>query len=451
MRTNTKNSSRTQQKVESIVQNQNILKFYDILNSPELLDVMNDSITPFRMRIYDPIKTLSMFVSQSLSYGSSCRTVVNESCVAGLFENKNICSGTGAYCQARKKLPLDLLVNATRCIANLVEEQADSIWKWMNRSVYLADGTTVSMPDTKENQEKFPQHGSQKDGAGFPLCRIVVLTSLATGVLLNAAIAPYKGKGTGESTLLRSITPSLNAGDVLLGDAIFPSYFQLSTLKAQGVDGLFEKMGSMKVDFKKGKRLGLNDVLQTLSKPQRPKWMSVEEYRSYPDTLQVRFVKSKKKVLVTTMTNHKAVSKKALCELYVKRWNIELDLRDIKSTLGMDRLTCLTPDMIEKEIWSYFLGYNLIRLMMAQAASQSKVSPRNLSFKHALQLYLIWLTQVKTVPSLEELHRLFAIMAQQRVGKRPNRVEPRKVKRRPKPFARLRGSREEERKSLALN
>jgi Transposase DDE domain len=220
-------------------------------------------------------------------------------------------------------------------------------------------------------------------------------------------------------------------------DGYFCSYFLIADMLRRGVDVLFEQHGARITDFRRGERLGARDHLVWWSRPARPDWMSVEEYRGYPDEIKVREVRVGKKVLVSTLLSPRKTPKAALGELFWQRWNVELDLRNIKTTLGMEALSCKTPQMCEKEFWVYLLAYNLIRLLMAEAALQADVLPRHLSFKHTLQIWAAWSQRQFLSGSGEDTATLFVLIAQIRVADRPGRVEPRAVKRRPKPYPRL--------------
>jgi hypothetical protein len=246
--------------------------------------------------------------------------------------------------------------------------------------------------------------------------------------VLEAAIGAHASKGQSEQDLFRGLLGTLRAGDVLLADALYCSYFQIATLQAGGVDVLFEQHGSRITDFRRGHSLGKRDHAVHWSKPtMRPEWMSVEQYRAFPAQILMREAKVDGQVLVTTMHNARAVPKSELSALYARRWHIELDIRNIKTTLGMEVLRCLTPAMVEKELWVCLLAYNLIRLLMAQAAHTAAVHPRELSFKHTVQMWSSW-------PRSAEPSELFRLIAQRPVGNRPGRMEPRVRKRRPKSF-----------------
>ncbi len=237
--------------------------------------------------------------------------------------------------------------------------------------------------------------------------------------------------------MLRAMLDTLNSGDVLVGDAFYATYFLLCTLLARGIDGVFEQHGSRQrmTDFRCGKKLGARDHLIVFQKPiKKPYWMHQDVYEQAPNTLTVRECRVGGKTLVTTLLCHKQTAKAELKSLYRNRWHVELDIRNIKTTLGMAHLSCVSPAMIIKEIWVYLLAYNLIRMMMAEAACYANCLPRQISFKHAVQLCMAMLTCSSEGFSDADTTQLLALIAQQRVGNRADRVEPRAVKRRPKPY-----------------
>lgn len=274
------------------------------------------------------------------------------------------------------------------------------------------------------------------------------ITCLASGAVLNAAMGPYKGKGSGEQALLRSVLDTFETGDVILGDAFYATYFLLAELGARGVDAVFEQHGARQrtTDFRSGKNLGVRDHLITLTKPKiRPQWMTAEQYDAAPATLTVRELEVGGKVLVTTLLCAKTTPKITLKALYKRRWEVELNIRDIKTTLGMHTLSCRTPGMGEKEMWVYLLAYNLIRLVMLESALLADVLPRALSFKHTLQICLAWHASLMRADDKESIKELLMLVSQQSVGNRPGRIEPRAIKRRPKPYPLLTQARAEAR------
>jgi len=430
--------SHQQRRIRNHAESADAYAFFNLLTGPETLEQVELLLPEHRERLFPPTEVLSMFLAQAMSADRSCQRAVNESAIKRLAGGLPGCSThTGAYCRARERLPVEMVCGLVHHTGVLMSAQTPQAWHWRGRPVRMVDGTTVPMPDTPANQAAYPQPRSQKTGLGFPLCRLVGLVCLGSGAVLNAAIGQYRGKGGDEQTLLRSVLDTLQAGDILLGDAYFATYFLLCDLRQRGVDAVFEQHGARRrsTDFRRGQRLGARDHLIELDKPKsKPDWMAQTDYDQAPETLKVRELHSGGKILVTTLLCPKQTPKATLKRLYRDRWHIELDLRNIKTTLGMEMLSCKTPAMAEKEIWVYLLAYNLIRLLMAQAALLADIIPRQLSFKHTLQLWIVWRQNNTRNDNDSHLATLFILIAQQRVGNRPGRIEPRAVKRRPKPF-----------------
>ena len=414
----------------------------DVLSAEVLSRAVEDEVGAYRERIYSPLQTLSMFVSQNLSADGACQDAVARGLSERVCGGRAACSvNTGPYCKARQRLPEGLVWRLLRDVGQHLTQKNPAHWDFRGRVVKIVDGTTVSMPDTAANQARYPQSTEQKSGLGFPIARLVALLSFGSGVLTDAALGPYQGKETGEHALLRELLPRLTAGEVLVGDHYYGTYFLLAQLKERGIDSLFGKHGARKSDFRTGRRLGPKDHVVIWKKPKRPAWMDVATYARIPDTLEVREVKARGHVIVSTLTDPAHAHKAELVELYTGRWSVELDLRSIKSVLGMDLLRCKTPDMVTKEIAVYLLGYNLIRAVMARAAVRAHLVPRQLSFKGALQLWSAFadgLRRASAALGVLLREHLWVGIAQLRVGQRPGRHEPRAIKRRPKPTPLLR-------------
>lgn len=407
------------------------IDFFNLLSSPELLQLTEDLQPEHRERLYPPTMTLSMFLGQSLHADRSCQNAVNGWAVQRSVEGLRGCSvRTGAYCRARQRLPLQMVSSLVRHSGRLLSGQATRRWNWRGRAVKLVDGTSIGMPDTAANQASYPQPHTQAPGLGFPLMRVVGVICLCSGAVLDVAVGRYAGKGQSELSLFRSLLSVLSAGEVLLGDALYCNYFLIASLQAAGVEVLFEQHASRHTDFRRGRPLGTRDHQVLWRKPERPEWMSPEQYAAMPEQLRVRELKARGRILVTTLVKPRSAPRTELTWLYQQRWNVELDLRNIKITLGLQLLSCKTPQMVHKELWVYLLGYNLIRMLLAQAAHQAGVLPRQLSFKHALQICSHWRSRTVCVPP----ERLCELIAQLRVGHRPGRQEPRARKRRPKHY-----------------
>jgi len=410
------------------------VEFFNLLTSPELLQTTEALLPEHRERLYPPTVTLSMFMRQVLESDSSCQKAVNGWAAQRAADGLAPCSvRTGGFCRARQRLPLEMVSTLTRETGRLLINKALSQWRWRGRAVKLVDGTGLSMPDTPQNQAIYPQPSTQAPGVGFPLARLVMVICLATGAALDAAIGPHSGKGSGELGLVRRLLEGFRPGDVMLADALYCNYFLIAMLVDKGVDVLFEQNGARKTDFRRGQSLGTRDHIVHWPKPlARPEWMTPEQYAGFPGELTVREVKVAHRVLVTTMLAHRKVGKNELSALYKRRWNVELDLRNLKTTTGMDVLSCQTPQMNEKQLWVHLLAYNLIRLLMVQAASNAGIDPRTLSFKHTVQLCTEWIA--RGLCATRDCGQLFTLIAQCTVGNRPGRIEPRMRKRRPKPY-----------------
>ena len=427
------------------------VEFFNVLTSPELLQTTEALLPEHRERLYPPTVTLSMFMRQVLEADGSCQKAVNGWAAQRAADGLTACSvRTGGYCRARQRLPLEMLSALTRETGRLLSQKALGQWLWRGRAVKLVDGTGLSMPDTQENQAVYPQPSTQASGVGFPLARLVMVICLATGAALDVAVGPHSGKGSGELGLVRRLLEGFRPGDVMLADALYCNYFLIATLMAAGVDVLFEQNGSRITDFRRGQSLGTRDHLVRWPKPAvRPEWMTPEQYAQFPDELTLREAKVAHQVLVTTLLDHGQVSKDDLSALYARRWNVELDLRNLKTTTGMDVLSCQTPEMNEKQLWVHLLAYNVIRLLMAQAASNAGIDPRELSFKHTVQLWTEWVS--RGLSATKDCGRLFTLIAQCRVGNRPGRIEPRMRKRRPKPYPWLKVPRAQARRKIKIH
>jgi len=362
--------------------------------------------------------------------------------------------GTGGYCKARARLPEGVLTQLTRQTGRALHDGTPEEWLWKGRRVQIADGTTVTMPDTPDNQKQYPHHGSQADGIGFPQIRLVALFSLACGAITDAAIGPSRGKQSGENALLRQIAGSVESGSVVVADRYFGGWFDLALWKERGVDVVTRIHQKRATDFRRGRRLGREDHVVVWPKKQRPEWMDRQTYLRLPAELAIRELRvrvlqrgfrTRVLVLATTLSDP-SIGADDLAELYRARWQAELDLRSVKVTLGMDVLRCQSPEMVRKELWAHLLAYNLIRTAMAQVASSSERMPRELSVAGTVQALAAFAEVLGTVSGYESFVR---VVLGYRVGNRPNRFEPRARKRRPKPYPPLTVPRAEARRRLA--
>jgi len=411
--------------------------------------------------VYSVPLTLWAFVAQVLSDQKSCVAAVARVLVLLAALGRPAChAGTGAYCKARAKLSEAFLRRLACTVGRQLEAETPTAWRWHGHAVKLVDGSTLSMPDTPANQAAYPQSRSQRPGVGFPVLRWVALVSLATGAVFDSAFGPGRGKQTGETALFRTLLDTLQAGDVLLADRYYCSYWMIALAQARGVHVVFRQHQLRRTDFRRGRRLGRNDHVVTWTKPQRPAWMDQATYDALPATLTLREVRGQittpgcrvqQLVVVTTLLDAAEYPTADILELYHQRWHVEIDLRSIKTHMHMDILRCQTPAMVHKEIWAHLLAYNLVRQVMAQAAQEHGLTPRQLSFAGAVQTLnefrpLLLTAHAADLPALGR--GILTAIASHRVGNRPDRCEPRKVKRRPKSYSRLLQPRAQERAAL---
>ena len=443
------------------------LPFAEALQAASIQAILEELKVEFRERIYTPLVTLWVFVSQVLDPDPSCRQAVSRLLAHRAQRGLPPCStDSGSYCTARKKLPEALLQRLVQKTGLELQQQAPAEWDFHGRKVKLADGTTVSMPDTAENTAAFDKPRNQRGPGPFPVARVLVLLALATGAALEAAIGPCRGKKTGELSLFRTLHHTLEPGDLVLADRLFCTFCDIAKLQAQGVDCVFRLSSSRSADFRRGRRLGQDDHLVTWSKPKQcPEGMSAAEFAELPDQLQVREVRVtvnvpgfrvKSLVVVTTLLDPLEFPPDEIAALFRQRWQAELHLRSIKTVLQMDVLRCLTPEMVRKEIWAHLLAYNLLRSMLCAAAAESDRPLCTFSFKASLQLLSAFRHEL--LSSLADDARLrhccdliVHALSEHRVHDRLNRYEPRKCKRPPKPFPQLKRPRHVERNLCRQN
>jgi hypothetical protein len=429
------------------------LPFTDVLTLKTISQALTSAEVVWNDCIYTPLVTLWVSLCQALSEDHSCRDAVARLITHRLSRGQSSCSKeTSAYCQAKKRLPEKFFSKIARETGQKLDENAQSDWLWKGRRVYMYDGSTVSMPDTDENQEAYPQHDSQQPGLGFPLARIAAIFSLSCGAIVDLGICKYAGKGQGELSVFRTLWGFFRPGDVVLTDRLMCTWRELLTLQQRGVDSVTRLQAMRKADFRKGKRLGKEDHIVRWKRPQirslnrqvqkmLPEYLTIRECRIHIEQAGFR---SESIVVVTTLMDAEEFTKEDLAEIYFRRWNVELDLRNVKQTLQMDILRCKTPELVRKEIWTHILAYNLIRTVMAQAATKHAIQPRTISFKGTLQFLREFQRLIDYQECRGSSHRmmlyqeLLDCIASQRVADRPDRFEPRLLKRRPKHFAFLR-------------
>jgi Transposase DDE domain len=423
------------------------LPFADLLTADRVRQALRDEHVAFRQRLFSPLVTLWVFLSQVLDPDHSCRAAVARFLAWRTARGLPPCSAdTGSYCRARARLPEGVLARLTRTTGWQLHDDAPPRWRWCGRPVQVVDGTTLSMPDTPANRADYPLNPAQEPGLGFPLARLVVLFSLTVGTVLDAVVGPCRGKGTGEASLFHALHRHLAGGAVVLGDRGFGSFWELALVQRWGADLVSRLHHCRRADFRTGHRLGRDDHVVCWAKPSRPAWLDRTSYDALPALLAVRELRvrvpqpgfrTRTLVVVTTLLDPVQFPRAELAVLYRWRWQAELDLRSLKQALQMDVLRGQSAALVRKEIWAHLLAYNLVRGLMARVAQQTGQSPVQLSFKGALQTVnafaaLLWLAS--GVQQTELCRELRAAVARHRVGQRPDRVEPRRRKRRPKPY-----------------
>jgi len=398
-----------------------------------------------RERVYSVAVTFWTFLWQVLNR-ASCRSAVRK--VMAWFAALGwsaLSQDDSPYCQARRRLDRDTFRRALQGSAQAAEQRVPQRWHFHDREVLVADGTTSTAADTKPNQRAFPQSSRQKPGCGFPVVRWVALFSLATGALLEVALG---NRHKGELRLLRQIWDRLKEGMILLADRGFCDFVTLAALHLRGVDSVMRLNGSRSHDLRKGKSLGKGQRLVTWQKPQRRTRTATKKlWRSLPDQITLRLIcwpvsipgcRTQKLILVTTLLDPVAYPAAELAALYLRRWRVELFLRDIKITLGLDTLACKTPQMLYRELMMHLIGYNLVRCLMAESAGLYAVDLQRLSFKGSVDTLRHFSPVIAAARSSKQRTELILAMLQALANDllphRPNRLEPRNCKRRRKAY-----------------
>ena len=419
-----------------------------------LLDFKTSSGLNSRRRVYTPMVTFWAFLGQVLAPGSSCRKAVSN--VQVLFVARQLdppSCDTKSYCSARRRLPVRLLLQVHAYVIGRLQAGVQGT----GPRTLVVDGSTASMPDTPENQKKYPQH-TQKPGCGFPIMKLVGLFCLESGAWIATAKCHMK---IHETRLFQRLFRHLREGDTLLADRAYCSYWNIAKLSAKGVDFVMRNHQKRIVDFRRGKRLGKRDHCIEWSKPkQRPSGMSKEEYDAYPDYLVVRETQLKAPqrkgyrtgaiVIVSSFITPEEKTIDELGDYFLRRWKIELYFGDIKTSQAMDVFRTKSPDLICRELLMHMIAYNLTRAV-AQQSTASSVTPtidcERVSFKGTADRIAAWSWSIWAAPSVKKARelgdQLRATIAEDLVPERPGRREPRAKKRRPKPYQLLNRPRHE--------
>jgi hypothetical protein len=410
--------------------------------------------------IFTPLMTLWAFLGQLLHSDHSCRAaVLRVGVLCAALARPVPATDTAAYCRARARLPTAALRRLATQLGQRLESRAPKSWLWQGHSVKLADGSTSSIPDTPANQQAFPPQRSRR-GLSYPLIRWVCLVSLATAAVLDFNYGPYQGKQTGELALFRAMRSNLQSGDVLLADRFFCTWFTFALAQRQGANVVARLHASRNQDFRVGCRYGQGERLMFWDRPACPEWLDEATYQSLPRCLTVREIlvhverrgcRTRRLIVATTLLDRCRYNREAVAELYSARWQVELDIRALKTNLGLGELRCQSPEMLAKEIWGGLLAYNLVRKVACQAASLRGVRPRQISFTACRQALCAGLKQRLLTDAAQQVSvgaALLTRLGQEQVGNRPGRVEPRAVKRSGKGYPRLRQPRAQARARL---
>lgn len=434
----------------------NSLSLTSMLSSDLVSETANELNLGFRNRIFTPFLTLFAFLSQIFNDDHSCRHAVAEVNALFLAKKLKLCSfGTSSFCKAKARLSLNFLRIIALKLNAKIENSANEKWNWKHGRVVVVDGTGFSMPDTPDNLTFFPRHNSKKSNVGFPVGRLVAIFSLATGALIDAEIAPWKGKESGELTLLNRLWGCFKSGDTLLGDSLYSSYWVVAKALQSNLHVVAEFRESCGWRLSKKK----HDQIITISNPSKKSpCLSDKEHNALPSQITVRVVRlicapngfrPKRKTIVTTHLNSKTVTAYDVCALYKQRWQVEINLRSIKTVLGMDVLRGKTQEMVKKEVWAHLIAYNLIRITMVNTASVLKKLPNEISFRATSQALCVIRFMVLLTGKSEGIDLfLITMLSSTKVGHRPDRYEPRALKRRKKNFAFLSQPRGKMRKKL---
>jgi len=399
-----------------------------------------------RERAFPLRLTCECFVWQMLNPGTSCREVVRHlQALCRLRGCPAIDEGTSAYVQARQRLPEERLEKIMQATAAAADRRAGAAGELQGRPIKVVDGSTIQLPDTPKNQRDYPQPSAQKKGCGFPVMKLAVLFSLASGAIGHVVTGNLHMH---DLRLFRQLWEDLKSGDILLGDRAYGEYATVAGLKQRAVDVIARLHQRRKVDFRKAQRLGKNDGLFTWKRGcQQSEIFTRQEWGLLPETIQVRILRftievpgfrSHQITLVTTLLDPTLFAAHELAKAYARRWRLEMCLRDVKTTLGMEALRCQSPAMARKEMLAFLIAHNLTRCVMAQAARLYDADLERISFKgtlDALRQYSAAISAARNRKVRQQLWQdLLINLVRDPVPFRPGRYEPRATKRRPKPY-----------------
>lgn len=432
----------------------NKLRLQSLFSDQVVNDLARELGHDFRERVFDPATTLGLYIAQVLNRDEPCSTVVirlnKERKDKGL---EPVSAKASAYCYARNRLPLELLQTLSEKTVAIALARADKSWRWHDSDVYLVDGFTIRAPDTDANQLEFPQPTSQEPGLGYPTIRVVTLTSLATKVVAHFQYGPMDGKGNGELSLFRKTFEFLKEKQVIVGDSNFDSYYDLAALVGRKVNCVFGINGSRNNPFADQDMPQSGETTSVLVRPRiAPIGMSREDWEKLPATVTIRIIafqvkgRSEQKFIVTTLLDQQEYPAEEIAELYGLRWEAELDIRCLKSVMDLADMRCQTPEGLKRELAVNVLAYNLIALLLCDAAEVTELHPRQLSFSHARDTFIHFGAERM---SIQDLEWLILQTSQFQIKNRPRREEPREIKKRNGKYPRLKQPRPSKKAKLS--
>lgn len=425
------------------------LPFAKVLPEAEIESVLSEQGIRYRQVLYTPMVVLWSWMSQVLdddgSLSHAVKRVVSWMSLAGLEVPS---ADTGGYSKARKRLPESILPPLLKRVVNILQEQVSPTQRWCGRPVKAFDATTLLMSDTEVNQRAYPQHSNQKTGCGFPILKLQVWFCVTTGAVLEVAMAPLR---VSEWRLARQLYRKLRPEDVVVADSAYGTYVDVAWVALMGADAVFRKHHQRRCDFRRGKKLGIGDHIVRWQRPKQcPKALWTEEFEALAESIEVREVylsiqvpgfRPTNFVVVTTLTDPNRYPKAKLAELYQLRWQAtEVNLKHLKTTLAMEMIAAKTPTMVTKSIWIHLLTYNLLRTLMWDATVNAEIGALRISLQGTRQQFNHFRPEFLHLSRSERQRGSQALLSAVReliIPYRPNRSEPRVVKRRPKPFPRM--------------
>lgn len=411
---------------------------------PALLELHS---TTQRVRGYPDVLTFWSFLAQTLDEDASCSRAVSRVQVWARDRQLPVPSaGTSSYCAARAGLPIAMLQAVNASLFAQLEANLPSASLWRGHRVRAEDATSAQMPDTEKNRAAYPYPSGQAPGCGFPMIALGAFIDLGHGGLQDFSASNIN---TGEQRGHDLLEEYLKSGDILVADRLYSSYEVMARLHQRGVHFIGRPHQSRKMDFRRGRKLGRDERVQTCRKPRwQPKasQLDKDQWEALPEQLELRIIRSygpdrqgnrQTRYVVTTLLDPCRYPAQEVSSLYLHRWEIELRFRDIKTTMGMEMLRTKSPEMIHREVLMNMIVYNLIRLLILKAANAHGISPRRISFKGALQVLGECRVEFKALanrPGIrgERVANLWSRIAERLLDDRPGRNEPRRVKRRPK-------------------